>query len=202
MKPKNNIFTSALILAAGESKRMGKTKLILPIDKQSILNRTISNVISSSLNEVVVVIGCKANVLTDEIRSLGVKIVLNPNFKEGLSTSIISGLNQISERSEAFMVILGDQPFIGSVIINKIINKFKESKKGIVAPSYNGKLGHPVIFSLKYKEEFFKLKGDVGGKAIIQMYKNDVMDVPVSSEKILIDIDTPEDYRKYIKTNL
>ncbi len=192
-----NAFISALVLAAGESRRMGNAKLMLPLDKNSILDKTISNVLYSYLDEVVVVIGYRSDDFLKKINKKNIKVVLNPNFKEGISSSIIAGLTCISQKSHAIMIILADQPFISSYIINKMLIKFKESKKGILVPSYNNMQGHPVIFSLKYKEELLKLKGDVGGKEIIKRFPWDVLEIPIHSKNIHIDIDTPEDYKKY-----
>jgi molybdenum cofactor cytidylyltransferase len=112
-----------------------------------------------------------------------------------MSTSIISGLQAVEEKSDAIMVVLADQPFIDSHIINHILEEFDKHSKGIVIPTYGGKQGHPVIISLKYKSELLALKGDVGARELISRHSEDVHVVTVDSHRITADIDTEEEYK-------
>ena len=189
---------SAIILAAGESKRMGKPKQLLPLGKSTLLEQAIDNLLNSSVDETIVVLGHKAEEITEKIANKPVKVVINPDYQQGMSTSIVAGLIMVDPRSQAVMLALGDQPLVTSRTINQLIEAFSKNKKGIAVPTYRGRRGHPIIFDIKYKAELFKLKGDIGGREIIQNHPKDVFMVAVDSESVISDIDTQEDY----KTNL
>ena len=181
---------SVIILAAGESKRMGKPKQLMPLGRTTILEQTVENCLNSKVNEVIVVLGHRAEEAKRLIAARLVKLAINPNYQQGMSTSIIAGLNMVDSRARAVMIALGDQPFIDSQTLNRLIDEFYHHDKGIAIPVYRGRRGHPVIFAVRYKGELFRLKGDIGGREIIDRYPNDVLEVPVNCEGIYIDIDT------------
>jgi molybdenum cofactor cytidylyltransferase len=186
---------SAILLAAGESKRMGKPKQLMPLGKSTLLEQAIDNLLNSSVDETIVVLGHKAQEITKTIANKPVKIVLNPDYRQGMSTSIIAGLILVDPRSHAVMLALGDQPLVASQTINQLIEAFNKHNKGIAVPTYRGRRGHPIIFDIRYKAELFKLKGDIGGREIIQNHPKDVFKVAVDSESVVSDIDTKEDYK-------
>lgn len=186
---------SAIILAAGESKRMGEAKQLMPLGKSTLLEQAIDNLLNSSVDETIVVLGHKAEEITTKIANKPVKVVINPDYQQGMSTSIVAGLIMVDPRSRAVMLALGDQPLVASRTINQLIEAFNKNRKGIAVPTYQGKRGHPIIFDIKYKAELFKLKGDIGGREIIQNHPKDVSMVAVDSESVISDIDTKDDYK-------
>jgi len=185
---------SSIVLAAGESRRMGVPKQLMPWRQSTIVEQTVDNLMGSAVDEVVVVVGHMAEEVKKVLATRPVKLVVNPYFEQGLSTSIIAGLNQVDSQAQAVMLALGDQPLINSQVINRLIEEFYKHDKGIVVPTYQGRWGHPVIFAIKYKEKLLDLKGDTGGKQIIRNSTRDVLEVPVACESIYIDIDTMDDY--------
>lgn len=189
---------SAIFLAAGESKRMGKPKLLLPFNDSTILEQSVDNLLNSRVDEVIVVVGNRAREMTEKLAKRPVKIVVNPAYREGMSTSIVKGLSMVDRKTLAIMLVLADQPLIDKETINKLIETFLSHDKGIAIPAYQGKRGHPIIFSAKYKEELQELKGDAGGRQIIRGHPDDVLEVAVNSPSINIDIDTTENYHSYI----
>lgn len=186
---------SAIILAAGEAKRMGKLKQLLPLGQSTILEKTIENVASSRVDETIVVLGYQAEKIISRINSAPVKIIVNPLYQDGMSTSIIAGLMAIETEADAVMLVLADQPFIDSQIINHMLDEYKSHNKGIVIPVHRGKRGHPVIISLRYKSELLNLKGDIGAREVIPRHSDDVHEVKVGSPRITLDIDTEENYK-------
>jgi molybdenum cofactor cytidylyltransferase len=124
-----------------------------------------------------------------------VKVVINPDFKRGMSTSIKRGLRAIHPNSHGILIALGDQPYLKTRTINALIRTFDQGRGGIIIPSFRGKEGHPVIFHRKYKKELLGLKGDVGGRSILQRYAEDVRVVFVKSEGVVKDVDTWQDYK-------
>lgn len=185
---------SAIVLAAGESKRMGKVKQLLPFAQSTVLEQVINNLLESKLDEIIVVLGYQAQKIARKIGSNHVKIVINPNFKQGMSSSIKCGLSQIDKRAEAIMIMLGDQPLIGKEIVDTLIEMFLKSNQGIIVPVYEGRRGHPIIFDVKYKSELLSLKGDIGGRKVIETHLQDILEVEVNSPGVIIDIDNKADY--------
>jgi molybdenum cofactor cytidylyltransferase len=118
-----------------------------------------------------------------------------------MSTSIRQGLLALDEKTEAFFVVLGDQPGISKEILNQLVHEFKrtQSKKSIVLPTYHGSRGHPVLFHIQYKKEALKLKGDVGCRQILEEHPEDILEMETDVAAILDDLDTPEDYREHLK---
>jgi len=185
---------SAIVLAAGAAKRMARPKQLLPLDNSTVLERAVDSILDSRIDEVIVVVGYLANEMADLLANKPVKIVENPNYHRGMSTSIVSGLSLVSESSKAVMIALADQPYIDSLIVNKLIEAHATSNKGITLPVYKYRLGHHVIFDIKYKDELRALKGDVGGRQIINKHLEDVLEVAVNNDSILVDIDTTNMY--------
>jgi len=185
---------SAIILAAGESRRMGKPKQLMPLGKTTILERTVDNFLNSEVYDVIVVVGYRAGEVASLIANRPVAVAVNSAYREGMSTSIVAGLGLISDKAQGVMIALADQPFVDSQTINRLIEAFGVYDKGIVMPTYQGRKGHPVIFSIKYKEELLALKGDIGGRQIIDQHPDDVLEVVVNCEGICIDIDSVDSY--------
>ena len=192
-------MVSAILLAAGESKRIGKPKLLLPFGKGTILGQTIDNLLSSKVGEVIVVVGYRAQEMIKAIANRPVKVVVNPFYHQGMSTSIIVGLSLVDGKARRLMVALADQPLINNKVFNRLVEESLGADKGITIPIYRGKRGNPIIFSTKYKEELLSLKGDVGGKQIIKQHPDDILEVAIDSESINIDIDTIGNYYSYLK---
>ena len=199
IKGSNCAMVSAILLAAGESKRMGRPKLLLPFGKGTVLGQTIDNLLSSKVDEVIVVLGYRAQEMIKAIANRPVKVVVNPIYHQGMSTSIITGLNLVDDKAQRLMIALADQPLINNKTFNRLIEESLGADKCIIIPIYGGKRGNPIIFSAKYKEELLSLKGDVGGRQIIRQHPDDILEVAADSESINIDIDTMGNYYSHLK---
>jgi len=188
---------SAIVLAAGESKRMGQTKLLLPWQGKTLLEHVLDTLLTSQVNEVILVLGHDADRILQKVPTQKIKVVINPDYKEGMSSSILKGLMAMDEKAEAFLTVLADQPGITKEILNRLIHGFQKTRpeKNIVLPTYLGARGHPVLFSTKYKKEALRLRGDVGARQVLVDHPEDILEVEVDSDAVLSDIDTPEDYR-------
>ena len=192
---------SAIVLAAGESKRMGQTKQLLPWQGKTVLENVLDNLLNSQVDEVILVLGHEAERIRKKVPAHRITIVINPDYKKGMSTSIRQGLMALDEKAEAFLVVLGDQPGISKEILNQLVHEFQRahSKKNIVLPTYRGSRGHPVLFNIQYKKEALKLKGDVGCRQILEDHPEDVLEIEMDTAAVLDDLDTPEDYRDHLK---
>lgn len=193
-------MVSAILLAAGEAKRMGKPKLLMPFGGGTVLGRTLDILLSSSVDEVIVVLGAEAEEMRKVVADKGVKVAINPDYRRGMSTSLIAGLKQVDSRAQWVMVALADQPLVGKETYNRLIEESLRADKGIIVPSYQGKRGNPVIFSARYREELLWLGGDIGGRDILKKYPDDILEVAVDSESVTIDINTLDDYHSLFKS--
>jgi len=192
-------YISAILLGAGESKRMRKDKLSLPWGKKTILEHCLQTLLRSRVKEVVIVLNDRMKEINHHLGKKKVKVVINPSYKKGMSTSIRCGLKALNPKSGGILIALGDQPFIKTQTINALVGAFGRAEEKIIVPSFRGRRGHPVIFHRKYEEELLRLRGDAGGKTILMKHPEDVRIIPVKSEEVLRDIDTWEDYKKELR---
>lgn len=189
----------AMILAAGESRRMGRQKLLLPFKGKTIIETVIKKVICSKAEKILVVIGSEKENMEKKIREYPVKIAYNPDFRSGMLSSLQRGFKALPKSAEAVLIVLGDQPALSSAVINKIIDAYKRTKKGIVLPIYRGERGHPVLIDMKYRQEVARLDPDIGLRQLVYDQREDILEVKVTTPSILRDIDDERDYRKELK---
>jgi molybdenum cofactor cytidylyltransferase len=192
---------SAILLAAGESKRMGRPKQLLEWQGKTLLQHVLESLINSDADEIILVLGHEADRIRESLPALPIKIVINPDYKQGMASSLQQGLLAMDPRSEAFLVLLADQPGIGPEIMNHMIREFQQAnpKRGIVRPVYQGLRGHPVLIGVRYLQEALQLQGDVGARQILMNHPADILEIEVDQDVVLKDIDTPEEYQKYMK---
>jgi molybdenum cofactor cytidylyltransferase len=192
---------SAILLAAGESTRMGRPKQLLPWHGKTLLQHSLESIINSAADEIILVLGHEADRIGKSLPALPAKIVINPDYKQGMASSLRQGLAAMDQGSEAFLVLLADQPGIGPEIINTLIRAFRQAdpRRGIVRPVYRGQRGHPVLIGAQYLQEALQLQGDVGARRILMNHPEDILEIDVDQDAVLKDIDTPEEYRTYTK---
>ena len=181
---------SAVLLGAGESKRMGVDKLSLPWGRKTMLEHCFETLLRSEVHELIVVLSTRNKGVRHLFRGRKVRIVINPLSKTGMSASIRRGLLEIHPRCHGILIALGDQPLLKTRTINALIRTFDQGSGGIVIPSFRGTRGHPVIFHRRFKKELLHLKGDVGGRSIIESHPEDIRLVPVRSIGVIKDVDT------------
>jgi molybdenum cofactor cytidylyltransferase len=185
---------SAIVLAAGESKRMGRPKQLLPYGRGTILAQVVDNLLASAADEVIVVLGHRMMDITGTLAGRPVKLAVNPRYEEGMSTSIVAGLKAAAPEAQGYMLVMGDQPAVDRRTIDRLIAEYNGRGRGIVVPVYRGRRGNPVIFAAGYKPELLAVQGDIGGRDIVSRHPDDVLEVAVDSPGVVSDIDTPEDY--------
>jgi len=186
-------------LAAGSSRRMGKPKLLLPWKQATIIEDVVDGYLKSTLSELIVVVGESKESIREVLQSKPVRVVENPLYHQGMSTSIRAGVLAASLETEGYCIGLGDQPLITAKIIDLLITSFLKDQTGIAVLSHQGKRGHPVIFSAAFRDALCSLNGDLGGRTIIEKHSSEVRYVEAESKAVLVDIDTAEDYDKLSK---
>ena len=173
---------------------MGKIKQLLPYKHTTLLGWTIEQAQHSVADEVLCVLGANANGIKEAINNYAVKTSFNPNYKDGLSSSIVSGI-KILKNLDAVLILLADQPFVTSAYLNRLLSEYQADEQRIIASNYEKSVGVPAIFPKRYFHELEKLKGDKGAKNLLEKHKSEL--VKVDSDN-LIDIDTLDDYLKII----
>lgn len=199
MSAKTGNKTGIVILAAGNSSRLGEPKQLLKFKNTTLLKNTINEALLIPNSIVIVVTGAAHEIIEKEIDSFKVKIVFNPDWQLAMSSSIIKGLKEfmlLEPKSNACIFSVCDQPYLTHTIFEELIAAHSKTKKGIIASSYAGTFGIPVLFERKYFNTLLELDEQFGAKKIIKNYIEDSSLVPF--EKGVIDIDTQEDYQNLI----
>ena len=187
---------AAIVLAAGESRRMGQQKLLLPYAGRSVIEHIVEQLLASEVSQTIVVTGHDADGVKMVLAAKPLTVVENTRYKEGMLTSIRRGLQEVHPEAEAFMVVLGDQPSVSSTLINILVRGYREGGKDIVIPLYDDDTGHPIIISMRYREEVMTRFDDTGLRGLIYGNPERVYRLPVSMPEVLRDMDTPEDYQR------
>jgi molybdenum cofactor cytidylyltransferase len=188
----------AIILAAGESKRMGSPKMLLPFKGSPMIANVIANVSYSKVDKIMVVLGACRESIIELIKIKAVNYCYNENYKDGMLSSVVCGFRNIPIDHSAVLVFQGDQPLITSKTINSVIEVYISSGKGIVIPVYERKRGHPILIDKRYSNEIQKLSPDEGLRSLALKYSDDVLEVNTDDAGILRDFDTYDEYKNEI----
>ena len=185
---------SAILLAAGQSKRMtGENKLTKEIKGSPLIKHSIKNILASSINEMIVVLGYQKEIIEKLIdKHEKIKFVFNKDFESGMASSIKTGLKHLSKNTDAFFICLGDMPMVNSDIYNQLIKS--RNKKNIIVPTYKGQQGNPVLFDKSMKEKIMDITGDVGAKKILELNKDKILNFEINDQKISKDFNTQGDF--------
>ena len=188
-----------VILAAGESKRMGSIKQLLQWHDKNLINHIIDKSIDSDASDTFIVLGANSEIILNTYKDKPVQSIYNNNWKKGLGSSISAAAEHIVKLQKAYSGILTslvDQPLISTLHFNNLISKFTSEETGIVATSYKGSPGVPAIFSTTYFNDLIQLGSSSGAKSIIHAHTNDTGLIPFDDN--YIDLDTPEDFVNFL----
>jgi len=188
----------AIILAAGESKRMGSPKMLLPFKGRSMIENVISNVFKSKADEIIVVLGAYFDELSLLMKRLDVSYCFNDNYMKGMLSSVQCGFKNLPQDYKAALVFQGDQPLIPPAVVDRVIDEYIRSGKGIIVPVFNSRRGHPLLVDKKYRGEIEKLLPDEGLHSLLDKFGEDLLEVETGEPGILRDFDTYDEYRKGI----
>lgn len=192
---------SGILLAAGLSTRMGEPKQLLPFGESTIVETVVDSMLRAKFYEVIVVVGHRAEEIQTQLGTRPIKTVFNPDYCDGMLTSAQTGIRTL-EASDAFALMLVDQPFITTALIDQVVNAYVQTEKGIALPSYNYKRGHPVIFDQKYASDILALTAESDGvRTLFKAFGDDIHYVTVDTDAVLRDIDYREDYERALQEN-
>lgn len=188
-----------IILAAGESKRMGSPKQLLDIDGKSLIRRTAEVALATDCYPVVLVIGANKAQIAPEIIDLPLTVIDNPKWYEGMASSVkmgLVGLYMTYKDVEAVIILVCDQPYLSVSLLERMVEIYQTRKAPIVACKYGAQVGVPALFDRKLFEELLNLTGDKGAKPVLMNHLDEAH--LITFEAGSIDLDTLEDYQKYL----
>jgi len=192
---------TAIVPAAGLSSRMGQNKLLMPFAGKSLIERAVDTLMTSGVDEIVVVLGHEANLVRSRLEGKSVHFVDNPDYRAGLSTSVRAGMEAAPKGADAMMIYLADQPLLEADEVRRLVLAFAEAKragKSIVVPFFCNKRGNPVILDASYREMVLDVVGDAGCRRIIKRHPEQVFAVQMETDHVVRDVDTPEDFESLI----
>ena len=187
---------TAILLAAGQSKRLkNENKLIKLFKKKLLINYILSSLIKSKVNKIIIVLGFEQlKVKKKLLKSKKIKFVINKNYKKGISSSIKTGLRSLSKRNKGFLIVQADMPNITKTTINKIILLINKSGKEIFLPRFKNRVGNPIGFKKSMIKNINKIKGDRGAKNIIKKNSKKIKFININSKSILTNFNTKKDF--------
>lgn len=191
----NNI--GVILLAAGQSSRLGRPKQLLVYDGSTLLQHSLQVACSSNAHPIVVVLGAQADTIRKELEGTEATLIVNAAWQEGMASSIqvgVKALVQVHPAAEGCILMVCDQPYVTALLLNELITAYQRSGKPIVTCSYSGTFGPPTLFHKSLFSELLQLTGDVGARSILRQHVNDV-EVIFFSQGVL-DIDTEVDYER------
>ncbi len=186
----------AVVLAAGMSSRMGQPKQLLRLGERTVLAQTLENLRGTHVEEIVLVLGFAAETIVRHIALDGFRVVINEQYREGMGSSLRSGLAALAPGIDGALIVLADQPFVRPATLDRLIEGYIESGAQIVIPAYRGFRGNPVLLNRSVFAEVMALTGDMGCRAIFGSHTEGILKVPVDDVGILLDIDNKDDFER------
>ena len=185
---------AGIVLAAGMSTRMGALKQLLPLGGRAAIE-WIAEVVGQRLDEVVVVLGHRAEEIAPLLSNYPVRWVVNADYQTGMLSSVQCGLRAVDPAAD-YLICLGDQPRLSKAVVEQVLQARKQVGAGIILPTAHGKRGHPVLIRNAYRAEILALPPDVGLNAVTRGHPADTCELPTAEAAILTDMDTPADYQR------
>lgn len=187
---------TAILLAAGQSKRIPKeNKLLKRFKRKILINHILNQLIKSKVKKIIIVLGHEHSLVKNAIiKNKKIQFTLNKNYKSGIASSIKTGIKKVNKVSKGFLIVQSDMPYINKTHINKIYNSIDKKDNPVHLLKYKNKIGNPIGFNSSIISKFKKIKGDVGAKFMVKRLKKDAAIIKVKSEKIFKDFDKLSDF--------
>jgi len=188
---------AGLILAAGESSRMGTDKATLTYRGRAFLELMVQTLGEVDIERIVVVLGHHAEDIQRQIKVEAAQVVINPDYRSGQTSSLQVGLRSlIADDLEAILLCLVDHPAVSAETVRRIVATFRQSGAPVVIPTYQGRRGHPVLIGRQVFDELLQLASDAGADSVVRRYRPVTQFVEVEDEGVVIDVDDPESYQR------
>jgi molybdenum cofactor cytidylyltransferase len=195
MPPEATGSVAAVVLAAGASTRMGRNKLFLELDGQSILRRAVSRAGAAGLEPVIVVLGHEADRARQELSGLSCRAVVNPEYECGVGGSVRTGIKAVPSTARAALVMLADMPFVSTEMLATLVRTFRTSRAPLVISDYEGVSAPPMVYDRSLFAELEAMTGEGCGREVVRRHRSEAVVVSWPSAA-LADVDLPEDYER------
>ena len=186
----------AIILAAGNSTRMGEPKVLLPLGGTTVLGHIVGQIARSAIDEIYVIVGSQEERIREAVAEHRVVVVRNPDHNEGMLSSVRCGLRALPPASTGVLIALGDQPRIVPSVVDTLLAALPSSGRGIVVPVHERRRGHPLVFASRYIPEVLERHDATGLRGLLSAHPRDVLEVEVPDDSVLSDMDSPSDYER------
>ncbi|CAN5696675.1 nucleotidyltransferase family protein [soil metagenome] len=186
----------AVVLAAGESRRLGRPKQLLKLDGTELVAHFVERALASSIDGVVVVTGAHRDAVESAIEDLIVTVVFNPDFAEGQGTSLVAGIRALPDDVGAVIVLLGDMPGISTDVISRLADLWREKRPVAAIARYRSGRGHPVLFDRELLSELQHMTGDEGARKLLKRLGDRVVEEHADADSLPQDVDTEEDWER------
>jgi molybdenum cofactor cytidylyltransferase len=183
-----------VVLAAGESRRMGQLKALLPFGSHTVIEQVVQTLLQAELDAVYVVLGHRAAEIATVLERWPVHLLYNADYRYGMTTSVQVALRHITPVPDAYLLALVDQPQIGVAPVQHVLTTFRRIGTGLVIPTSHGKRGHPIVLSVRYRQEVLALGRDQGLNSVTRGHPEDTTETPLADDAILRDMDYREEY--------
>ena len=190
---------SAIVLAAGLSTRMRALKQLLPYGDRTVIEQVVTVLLTGSLDEIIVVVGHRDTEIRAALAPYPVRVIFNPRYQQEMLTSIQQGWSQVDAQSDAVMHVLGDQPHLQARVVQQLITAYAEQGAGIIIPSFENRRGHPILLPAHYRAEISALGAEATMRDFMRAHAAEIRHLPVASDAVLRDMDTPDEYEREIK---
>lgn len=188
-----------VVLAAGESRRMGQFKALLPFGAQTVIERILHVLCQAELAEVAVVLGHRAAEIAAVVQALPVRILHNPDYRLGMTSSVQAACRALLPVPDAYLLALVDQPQLQLSTVQSVLHTARQTHKGLVIPTYNGKRGHPILLSSRYRDAVLALGPEQGLNLVTRGYPDDTQEIPMPNDDTLRDMDYPQEYEAELR---
>ncbi|HEX7118260.1 MAG TPA: nucleotidyltransferase family protein [Longimicrobiales bacterium] len=188
-----------IVPAAGRSRRMGRSKALLPVDGEVFIERAIRVLIEGGCRAVVAVVGAGDEEAGRRAEQTGAKVVVNPEPESDQAASLRLGLGAIEPEAEAVVVLPVDHPLVAATTVARLLAAFRARRAPIVRPTYCGVPGHPGVFARRLFPELLRPELPEGAHSVVEAHRDEVLDVAVHDAGTTADIDAPDDYRRLVE---
>ena len=202
LHPSTSPAVTAIVLSAGQSRRMGTQKVILPYGGKTVIEHIVGALSEGGADEIIAVTGHEAAKVASALRTTGAQVAFNEDYLKGMLTSVRCGLRAASAAAQGFLIALGDQPSLRPHIVRRVISEFSrrgENAGTILIPTHHGERGHPLLFSHHFRQAVLTRYDDVGLRGLLTAYPEAIELVPIEEPGILRDMDDPTQYAQELK---
>lgn len=188
----------AIVLAAGESSRMGRPKPLLPLNGSTFLGHLLDELRASKVTRTLIVLGHHPEVVLEAMPEVAPLAIVNDEYQLGQLSSLHAGLRAVGDHPDAILMCLADHPFISRQVIDAMIVAHERTHRPIVVPTYGGGRGHPTLFARPLYTELLAAPLDQGARVVVRAHANEVLELPVDEAGVVADVDTPQQYEQWL----